>query len=93
MSELEIATIKPLAVKGVRMVWPRLVAYRLDRLAVEVEARPECPAERRETAAAEVARAVKDTVGVQVDVRVVDPDTLPRSVGKLQRLLDQRERT
>ena len=34
MSELEIATIKPLAVKGVRMVWPRLVAYRLDRLAV-----------------------------------------------------------
>jgi hypothetical protein len=34
MSELEIATIKPLAIKGVRMVWPRLVAYRLDRLAV-----------------------------------------------------------
>src|ERR1041384_2759992 len=34
MSEPEIATIKPLAVKGVRMVWPRLVAYRLDRLAV-----------------------------------------------------------
>ena len=34
MSELEIATIKPLPVKGVRMVWPRLVAYRLDRLAV-----------------------------------------------------------
>src|SRR6266700_901352 len=34
MSEPEIATIRPLAVKGVRMVWPRLVAYRLDRLAV-----------------------------------------------------------
>lgn len=34
MSDPEIATIKPLAVKGVRMVWPRLVAYRLDRLAV-----------------------------------------------------------
>jgi phenylacetate-CoA ligase len=65
---------------------------RLDRLTVEVEARPDCPAERREPAAAEVAGAVKDTVGVTVDVMVVDPETLPRSVGKLQRLLDQRER-
>jgi phenylacetate-CoA ligase len=65
---------------------------RLDRLTVEVEARPDCPGERREPAAAEVAKAVKDTVGVSVGVSVVDPDTLPRSVGKLQRLLDQRER-
>jgi phenylacetate-CoA ligase len=65
---------------------------RLDRLTVEVEARPDCPGERRQPAAAEVARAVKDTVGVSVAVAVVDPDTLPRSVGKLQRLLDQRPR-
>jgi phenylacetate-CoA ligase len=65
----------------------------LDRLAVEVEARPDCPPGRREGAAAEVARAVKDTVGVTVDVVVVDPETLPRSVGKLQRLLDNRQRT
>jgi phenylacetate-CoA ligase len=64
----------------------------MDALTVEVEARPDCPADRREPAAADVARAVKDTVGVSVDVVVVDPDTLPRSVGKLQRLLDQRER-
>jgi phenylacetate-CoA ligase len=63
---------------------------RLDRLSVEVEARPDCPPERREPAGAEVARAVKDTVGVSVAVAVVDPDTLPRSVGKLQRLLDNR---
>ncbi|MCU1669010.1 MAG: phenylacetate-CoA ligase [Blastococcus sp.] len=65
---------------------------RLDRLIVEVEARPDCPAERRGPAAAEVAGAVKDTVGVTVEVMVVDPETLPRSVGKLQRLLDQRQR-
>jgi phenylacetate-CoA ligase len=65
---------------------------RLDRLTVEVEARPDCPGERRAPAAAEVARAVKDTVGVSVEVAVVDPDSLPRSVGKLQRLLDQRAR-
>jgi phenylacetate-CoA ligase len=65
-------------------------AGRLDALTVEVEARPDCPTDRRGPAAAEVARAVKETVGVSVAVAVVDPDTLPRSVGKLQRLLDQR---
>ncbi|MGZ4541386.1 MAG: phenylacetate--CoA ligase PaaK [Blastococcus sp.] len=67
-------------------------AGHLDRLAVEVEARPDCPPGRRQGAAAEVARGVKDTVGVTVDVLVVDPETLPRSVGKLQRLLDERHR-
>ena len=65
---------------------------RLDALTVEVEARPEAPVDRRAPAAAAVAQAVKDTVGVTVDVVVVEPETLPRSVGKLQRLLDQRER-
>jgi len=65
---------------------------RLDHLTVEVEARPDCPGERRHPAAAEVARAVKESVGVSVDVTVVDPETLPRSVGKLQRLLDERTR-
>ncbi|MDQ1662298.1 MAG: phenylacetate-CoA ligase [Blastococcus sp.] len=65
---------------------------RLDRLTVEVEALPDGPGGRREPAAAEVAVAVKDTVGVSVDVVVVDPETLPRSVGKLQRLYDERPR-
>ena len=65
---------------------------RLDHLTVEVEARPDCPADRRAPAAQEVAATVKDTVGVSLDVVVVDPETLPRSVGKLQRLLDERER-
>src|SRR3954451_17553567 len=66
---------------------------RMDHLTVRVEARPDCPSERREPAAAEIAKAVKDTVGTSVDVVVVDPETLPRSVGKLKRLIDQRERT
>jgi phenylacetate-CoA ligase len=65
---------------------------RLDHLTVEVEARPDCPDDRRRPAAQEVAATVKDTVGVSLDVVVVDPETLPRSVGKLQRLLDERER-
>ena len=63
---------------------------RLDHLTVEVEARPDCPADRRSPAAQEVAATVKDTVGVSLEVVVVDPETLPRSLGKLQRLLDER---
>ncbi len=65
-------------------------AGRMDALTVEVEARPDCPPERREQAAAEVARLVKDTIGTSVDVAVVDPETLERSVGKLKRLVDRR---
>jgi phenylacetate-CoA ligase len=65
---------------------------RLDHLTVQVEARPDCPPARRESAADELGKAVKDGVGVSVDVAVVDPDTLPRSVGKLKRLVDRRER-
>ncbi|MCZ2816082.1 phenylacetate--CoA ligase PaaK [Modestobacter sp. VKM Ac-2984] len=65
---------------------------RMDHLTVHVEARPDCPADRRDAAAREVATAVKDTIGITVDVAVVDPETLARSVGKLQRLTDRRER-
>ena len=65
---------------------------RMDHLTVHVEARPDCPPERRDPAAREVEQAVKDTVGTSVEVRVVDPETLARSVGKLQRLTDRRVR-
>jgi phenylacetate-CoA ligase len=63
---------------------------RLDTLTVRVEARPDCPSERRQPAAKALARAVKDRVGVTVEVDVVDPETLERSVGKLQRVIDRR---
>ena len=63
---------------------------RMDALAVRVEARADTPADRRAAAAGELVRAVKETVGVSVTCEVVDPDTLERSVGKLQRLLDRR---
>jgi phenylacetate-CoA ligase len=65
---------------------------RLDHLTVRIEARPDCPPGRRPAAAGEVATGVKDTVGTTVEVLVVDPETLPRSVGKLQRLTDNRDR-
>ncbi|MGY1605565.1 phenylacetate--CoA ligase PaaK [Geodermatophilus sp. SYSU D00700] len=69
-----------------------LTRGRMDHLVVRVEARPDCPPERREEAAREVATGVKDTVGTSIEVLVVDPETLPRSMGKLQRLTDRRER-
>lgn len=63
---------------------------RMDHLTVRVEARPEAPAPVREAARAEVVRAVKDGVGVTVEVEVVDPYTLERSVGKIKRVVDER---
>jgi phenylacetate-CoA ligase len=65
---------------------------RMDALTVRVEARPDTPATRRAEAAAELVRAVKDTIGVSVTCDVVEPDSLERSVGKLQRLRDLRTR-
>jgi phenylacetate-CoA ligase len=65
-------------------------AGRMDALTVEVEARPDCPPERRPQAADEVVRGIKETIGTSVEVAVVDPETLERSVGKLQRLVDRR---
>jgi phenylacetate-CoA ligase len=63
---------------------------RLDTLTVRVEARSDCPADRRDPAAQALAREVKDRVGVTVGVEVVDPDTIERSAGKLQRVIDRR---
>ncbi len=63
---------------------------RLDTLTVRVEARPDCAPDRRVTAASVLAREVKDRVGVSVLVEVVDPETLERSAGKLQRVIDRR---
>jgi phenylacetate-CoA ligase len=65
---------------------------RMDRLTVRAEARPGVDAAQRETAAPAIAAAVKDGIGVTVDVAIVEPDTLERSVGKLQRVKDLRER-
>jgi phenylacetate-CoA ligase len=63
---------------------------RMDALTVRVEARSDTSSQRRAAAAAELVKAVKDTIGVSVACDVLDPDTLERSVGKLQRLLDRR---
>ncbi|MEU8967769.1 phenylacetate--CoA ligase PaaK [Streptomyces monashensis] len=65
---------------------------RLDRLTVRAEARPDAPAQARETAARSIVAAVKDGIGVSVDVEIVDPESLERSVGKIRRIVDLRSR-
>ena len=64
---------------------------RLDALTVRAEARPDATPEQRTAAAASIAAAVKDGVGVSVAVEIVDPETLERSVGKLKRIVDLRD--
>ncbi|HEX4226824.1 MAG TPA: phenylacetate--CoA ligase PaaK, partial [Pseudonocardiaceae bacterium] len=64
---------------------------RMDQLTVQVEARAETSAQRRIDAARELGEAIKDGAGVSVEVSVLDPDTLQRSVGKLQRVVDKRD--
>jgi phenylacetate-CoA ligase len=63
---------------------------RLDTLTVRVETRPDCAPDLRVAAATALAREVKDRVGVSVLVEVVDPETIERSAGKLQRVIDRR---
>ncbi|KJK58058.1 phenylacetate--CoA ligase PaaK [Saccharothrix sp. ST-888] len=65
---------------------------RLDHMTVRVEARPDTGPDRRAEAAREIGQGIKDGVGVTVEVEVVDPETLERSVGKIRRVVDQRER-
>ncbi|MFF7068921.1 phenylacetate--CoA ligase PaaK [Streptomyces pseudovenezuelae] len=64
---------------------------RMDHMTVRVEARPGAGHDQREAAAKAIAKGVKDGVGVSVEVAVVDPETLERSLGKLRRVKDLRQ--
>jgi phenylacetate-CoA ligase len=65
--------------------------HRLDEMTVRVEARPMAAGiGERERAGVELARAIKHTIGVTVDVDVVEPDAIERSLGKARRIVDLR---
>jgi phenylacetate-CoA ligase len=64
---------------------------RRDHLTVLVESEVDTSTERRIAAGSEVAAGVKGGVGVTVEVQVVEPDTLERSMGKMRRVVDNRE--
>ncbi|QPP05507.1 phenylacetate--CoA ligase [Streptomyces bathyalis] len=66
---------------------------RLDHMTVRVESRPGTAPAQREEAARSVAQAVKDGIGLSVEVEAVEPETLERSVGKIRRVVDERSRS
>jgi phenylacetate-CoA ligase len=61
--------------------------HRLDELTVRVETRPGATADEAATA---LASLVKETIGLTVEVDVVAPETLERSLGKAVRVVDLR---
>ncbi|MCK8436998.1 phenylacetate--CoA ligase [Streptomyces sp. D2-8] len=63
---------------------------RMDHMVVQVEARPGTGPEQREAAARSIGQGIKDGVGVTVEVAIVGPETLERSLGKLRRVKDLR---
>ncbi|MFI9770429.1 phenylacetate--CoA ligase PaaK [Streptomyces sp. NPDC052415] len=64
---------------------------RMDHMTVRVEARPDAAPDQRRAAADAIVRGVKDGVGVSVEVEIVEPETLERSLGKLKRVKDLRQ--
>lgn len=64
---------------------------RMDHMTVRVEARPDAAPADRAAATRTIAQGIKDGVGVTVEVDVVAPETLERSVGKLRRVKDLRK--
>ena len=67
---------------------------RLDELTVRVEAYDAGLAEgARRTLAGRLQALVKERVGVSVEVEVVEPHALERSLGKAKRIEDRRDRT
>jgi phenylacetate-CoA ligase len=65
---------------------------RLDSMTVRVERRPLASAADGERAGAALAGLVKASIGVTVDVEVVEPDAVERSMGKMKRIVDERAR-
>ncbi|SNS60705.1 phenylacetate-CoA ligase [Asanoa hainanensis] len=60
---------------------------RLDSLTVRVERRPGVDAS---AAALALAAMVKDRIGVTIEVEVLEPDGVERSMGKMRRIVDER---
>ena len=64
---------------------------RMDTLTILAEALPEAAAEKaRAEMAAALKRRVKDMVGITTEVRVGEPESIPRSMGKAVRIIDKR---
>ena len=66
----------------------------LDKMGVEVEITAELFSDEvkaMEGLQAKLAHALDNTLGIHVDVRLVEPRTIPRSEGKAKRVIDKRK--
>lgn len=63
---------------------------RMDTLTVRVEARPDTAFSDHAAASSALQKLVKNKIGVTVEVSVLEPGGLERSIGKARRLIDQR---
>ncbi|AUS34568.1 phenylacetate--CoA ligase [Rhodococcus qingshengii] len=63
---------------------------RMDTLTVRVEARPDAAISDHAAASSALEKLVKNKIGVTVEVSVLEPGGLERSIGKARRLIDQR---
>jgi phenylacetate-CoA ligase len=63
---------------------------RMDTLTIRVESRHGITSDMRLNAAQVLTQRIKDRIGVSVVVEVLEPDSIERSIGKAQRLIDRR---
>ncbi len=63
---------------------------RMDELAVRVERRSGASAEDAAAGGDQLRALVKTTIGVSIQVDVLEPDGVERSLGKMRRIIDQR---
>ncbi|HWE46794.1 MAG TPA: phenylacetate--CoA ligase PaaK [Caulobacteraceae bacterium] len=63
---------------------------RMDKLAVLVEARATCEPSHWPVQGERLQAQIKSMIGLSVEVRVLDPGTIARSIGKAQRVRDLR---
>jgi phenylacetate-CoA ligase len=62
----------------------------MDEMAVHVERRPAATEADAAEAGATLSARVKNTIGVTVTTRVLDPESIERSLGKMRRVVDHR---
>ncbi|SDO91465.1 phenylacetate-CoA ligase [Nakamurella panacisegetis] len=62
----------------------------MDEMTVHVERRPDATAADAEAAATSLRTLVKNVIGVSVVVRVLEPEGVERSAGKMRRVVDRR---
>jgi phenylacetate-CoA ligase len=65
---------------------------RMDEMAVRVERRPDAAAAEARAGGDQLGTLIKNTIGVTVTVEVLEPDGVERSMGKMRRIVDERDR-